>query len=163
LKPTILALAGRFEKDVVAMRRALHAMPEASFKEIKTQALQDMAQLRSYEAELAAAEIRMQFYRDQADWLKQRIEEGYSEMEKLWTPSHFTRDVVPQLLAGGATKDDIDMLLVTNPRRFFAGDALPAIRGCGPRSPSVAMIPALTPSVPAWVCVAHGCRPSRTN
>jgi amidohydrolase len=39
LKPTILALASRFEKDVIAMRRALHAMPEASFKEIKTQAL----------------------------------------------------------------------------------------------------------------------------
>ena len=56
-----------------------------AIEQIKTQALQDMAQLRSYEAELAAAEIRMQFYRDQADWLKQRIEEGYSEMEKLWT------------------------------------------------------------------------------
>jgi ribosomal protein L22 len=53
--------------------------------QIKTQAMQDMARLRFYEAELAAAEIRTKFYHDQADWLKQRIEEGYSEMEKLWT------------------------------------------------------------------------------
>jgi phosphotriesterase-related protein len=52
-----------------------------------------------------------------------------AEMEKLWTPSHFCRRIVPQLLDGGATKDDIDTLLVANPRRFFAGDPLPAIGG----------------------------------
>jgi amidohydrolase len=39
LKATILALASRYEKDVIALRHALHAMPEASFKEIQTQAL----------------------------------------------------------------------------------------------------------------------------
>jgi phosphotriesterase-related protein len=50
-----------------------------------------------------------------------------AEMEKIWTPSHFTRRIVPQLLEGGATKDDIEMLLVANPRRFFAGDPLPAV------------------------------------
>ncbi len=50
-----------------------------------------------------------------------------AEMEKLWTPSHFTRHIVPQLLEGGATKDDIDMLLVANPRRYFAGDPLPKV------------------------------------
>ncbi len=52
-----------------------------------------------------------------------------AEMEKVWTPSHFTRNIVPQLLAGGATKEDIDTLLIENPRRFFAGDALPAVAG----------------------------------
>jgi phosphotriesterase-related protein len=50
-----------------------------------------------------------------------------AEMEKVWTPSHFTRDIVPQLLDGGATKDDIETLLVANPRRYFAAEALPAI------------------------------------
>jgi phosphotriesterase-related protein len=50
-----------------------------------------------------------------------------AEMEKVWTPSHFTRQIVPQLLAGGATKADIETLLVENPRRFFAGDTLPTI------------------------------------
>jgi phosphotriesterase-related protein len=50
-----------------------------------------------------------------------------AEMERVWTPSHFTRDIVPQLLAGGATKDDIETLLVANPRRFFAGEALPKL------------------------------------
>jgi phosphotriesterase-related protein len=52
-----------------------------------------------------------------------------AEMEKNWTPSHFTRQIVPRLLDGGASKDDIDTLLVENPRRFFAGDALPALAG----------------------------------
>jgi phosphotriesterase-related protein len=52
-----------------------------------------------------------------------------AEMEKVWTPSHFCRDIVPELLAGGATQRDVDMLLVDNPRRYFAGEALPAIGG----------------------------------
>lgn len=51
---------------------------------IKASVLQDIAQLRGYEADLKASETKMVFYRDQADWLKKRIEEGFSEMEKLW-------------------------------------------------------------------------------
>ena len=39
LKSTIQALASRYEQDVIGLRRALHAMPEESFKEVKTQAL----------------------------------------------------------------------------------------------------------------------------
>ena len=50
-----------------------------------------------------------------------------AEMERVWTPAHFTRDVVPQLLEGGATKADIETLLVANPRRYFAGEALPKL------------------------------------
>ena len=49
------------------------------------------------------------------------------EIEKVWTPSHFTRRIVPRLLDAGATKDDIENLLVHNPRRYFAGEKLPAI------------------------------------
>ena len=51
---------------------------------IKAAVLQDIAQLRGYEADLKAAEVRMGFFRDQADWLKKRLDEGFSEMEKLW-------------------------------------------------------------------------------
>ena len=38
MKQTIMALADRIERDVIAMRRVFHAMPEASFHEKKTQA-----------------------------------------------------------------------------------------------------------------------------
>ena len=53
--------------------------------QIRASVLADIAQLRGYEADLKAAEVRMGFFRDQAAWLKQRLEEGFSEMEKLWT------------------------------------------------------------------------------
>lgn len=56
-----------------------------SVDQIRASVLADIAQLRGYEADLAAAAVRMQFFRDQADWLKQRMDEGFSEMEKLWT------------------------------------------------------------------------------
>lgn len=56
-----------------------------SVDQIRASVLSDIAQLRGYEADLKAAEVRMRFYRDQAAWLKQRLEEGFSEMEKLWT------------------------------------------------------------------------------
>ncbi|MGY6217380.1 hypothetical protein ACW73L_19675 [Methylolobus aquaticus] len=62
-----------------------HVELTKAIDQIKGQTLQDMAQLRTYEADLAAAEVRMQFYRDQLRWLQKRLEEGYSEMEKLWT------------------------------------------------------------------------------
>lgn len=51
------------------------------------------------------------------------------EIEKLWTPSHFTKRIVPRLLEGGATKADIDKLLIENPRKFFEGEKLAALAG----------------------------------
>jgi phosphotriesterase-related protein len=51
------------------------------------------------------------------------------EIEKVWTPSHFTKRIVPRLLAGGATQADVDTLLLENPRRFFAGEKLAAVAG----------------------------------
>lgn len=53
--------------------------------------------------------------------------EAFAEMMAEWTPSHFFTGIVPQLLAGGATEAEIETLLVDNPRRFFEGDAPPAI------------------------------------
>ncbi len=38
-----------------------------------------------------------------------------------WRPDYIFREVVPRLIEGGLSKDDIDTILVDNPRRFFAG------------------------------------------
>ncbi|MFK7978014.1 MAG: phosphotriesterase [Halioglobus sp.] len=43
------------------------------------------------------------------------------DSDKLFDPTHFHRNIVPKLLAGGATQAQIDALLIDNPRRFFAG------------------------------------------
>jgi phosphotriesterase-related protein len=48
-------------------------------------------------------------------------------MSQTWNPSHFSKRVVPQLLDAGVTQAQIDQLLVDNPRRFFAGEKLPAL------------------------------------
>lgn len=39
-----------------------------------------------------------------------------------WHPLHFTRNIAPRLRAAGVTAEQIDMMMVDNPRRFFAGD-----------------------------------------
>lgn len=50
-----------------------------------------------------------------------------AEMEHVWNPSHLVERIVPRLLDGGASAAGIDRLLVENPRRFFAGEALPEL------------------------------------
>jgi phosphotriesterase-related protein len=44
-----------------------------------------------------------------------------------WHPLHFLRDVAPALKQGGASDAQVQALLVDNPRRFFAGEKLPAL------------------------------------
>ena len=51
----------------------------------------------------------------------------FEEMSKIWNPLHFTTRIVPKLKEGGATDEQIETLLVDNPRRFFSGEKLPAI------------------------------------
>jgi phosphotriesterase-related protein len=48
-------------------------------------------------------------------------------MTETWNPSHFSERIVPQLREGGATDEQIDRLLIDNPRRFFAGEKLPTL------------------------------------
>lgn len=48
--------------------------------------------------------------------------EAFAELLAVWTPSHFFEHIVPRLLEGGATREQIETLLVDNPRRFFAGE-----------------------------------------
>lgn len=43
------------------------------------------------------------------------------DADKLFDPTHFHRNIIPKLIAGGATQAHIDALLIENPRRFFAG------------------------------------------
>ncbi len=51
----------------------------------------------------------------------------FEQMSKVWNPLHFTKRIVPKLIDGGATEEQIEALLVDNPRRFFAGEKLHAI------------------------------------
>jgi phosphotriesterase-related protein len=41
----------------------------------------------------------------------------------LFNPTHFHRNIIPQLLERGVSQAQIDTLLCDNPRRFFAGEA----------------------------------------
>jgi phosphotriesterase-related protein len=43
------------------------------------------------------------------------------------TPLHFTRRIAPALREGGASEAQIRALTLDNPRRFFAGEKLPAL------------------------------------
>ncbi|HPG24304.1 MAG: phosphotriesterase-related protein [Spirochaetaceae bacterium] len=42
-------------------------------------------------------------------------------------PTHFSRTIVPRLEAAGIRREEIERLLVDNPRRFFEGGKLPAL------------------------------------
>ena len=48
-------------------------------------------------------------------------QEEIFEMLPDWRPTLIFRKVIPQLLEGGLSKDDIETILVGNPRRLFAG------------------------------------------
>jgi len=48
-------------------------------------------------------------------------------MEKVWNPTHFSRNIVPMLREGGASEEQIETLVLENPRRFFAGEKLPSL------------------------------------
>jgi len=54
-------------------------------EDLHTRVILDIAQLRALESELAASEVRRQFLKEKAAWLKERIDKGYSsEMDELW-------------------------------------------------------------------------------
>jgi phosphotriesterase-related protein len=61
-------------------------------------------------------------------WQGQPIPPAIEEaMAASWNPSHFSLRIVPQLKDRGISDEQINALLVDNPRRFFAGEALPSI------------------------------------
>jgi phosphotriesterase-related protein len=54
-------------------------------------------------------------------------EEKLPEMGINTDPLHFTNVITPQLLEAGVSQAQIDAMLTENPRRYFAGEALPAL------------------------------------
>lgn len=46
-----------------------------------------------------------------------------ADPDALFDPTHFHRNIVPRLLAGGATQEQIRCMLVDNPQRIFGGVA----------------------------------------
>ena len=48
------------------------------------------------------------------------------QLEKVWNPTHFLTRIAPRLRDQGVDEAEIEALLVDNPRRFFAGEPLPA-------------------------------------
>jgi phosphotriesterase-related protein len=53
--------------------------------------------------------------------------EAQRRFAELHTPLHFARNIVPKLREGGASEAQIRALTLDNPRRFFAGEKLPAL------------------------------------
>lgn len=51
---------------------------------------------------------------------------GLVALLSIWTPTHFFERIIPKLKAGGATDAQITRMLEENPRRFFAGEGIPA-------------------------------------
>ncbi len=45
------------------------------------------------------------------------------EKGALFDPTHFHRNIIPRLLAGGATQEQVDTMLIDNPKRLFGGIA----------------------------------------
>tara|TARA_B110000503_G_scaffold55997_1_gene89827 strand:+ start:4084 stop:5082 length:999 start_codon:yes stop_codon:yes gene_type:complete len=50
-----------------------------------------------------------------------------AEMETIWNPSHFSLRITPMLKDAGVTDEQIERLVVDNPRNFFTGGKLPAL------------------------------------
>jgi phosphotriesterase-related protein len=48
-------------------------------------------------------------------------------LAETWNPSHFSLRIVPMLKEQGIGEEQIERLLVDNPRRFFAGESLSAL------------------------------------
>ncbi len=65
---------------------AQQALAEATrIDEVRGRALTDLAKLRELEAERAAIQERLAFYRSKADWLQERLKKGYEgDVDKLW-------------------------------------------------------------------------------
>jgi len=66
--------------------------------EVRGQVLTDIAQLRQYEANLAAAENQQNFYEAKSKWLEDRIKQGYEEAEVLWENTKQLNTVVSETI-----------------------------------------------------------------
>ena len=95
------------------------ALAEATrIDEVRGRALTDLAKLRELEAERAAAQERLGFYRSKADWIQDRIKKGYEgDIEKLW-------EAAQKQNSEAAAVKRLDLLLTAQRRQVahLAGD-----------------------------------------
>ena len=54
---------------------------------------------------------------------------GAADLDVLFNPTHFHRHIIPQLKSRGITDEQLDMLLIENPRRYFSGAPLSPVHG----------------------------------
>src|SRR5699024_12672705 len=67
---------------------------------------------RGYAARIALAH-------DAACYTDYFTQEEKAQIQPSWHFRHISDDVIPMLLDKGVTEDDIDTMLVNNPRRYF--------------------------------------------
>ena len=98
---------------------AQQALSEATrIDEVRGRALTDLAKLRELEAERAALQERRAFSRSKADWLQERVKNGYEgDVEKLWLAAQ-------QQNSDAAAVKRLDLLLTAQRRQVahLAGD-----------------------------------------
>lgn len=64
---------------------ALRVLEETrAMEQVRSEALQTIAQLRQHEADFAAAKTRLKLYKDKSGWTQQRVKTGYDEVGDLW-------------------------------------------------------------------------------
>ena len=85
--------------------------------EIRSKVLQDLAQLRQHEAELAAVQVQREFLEAKSQWLQDRVNKGYEEAGPLW-------DNAQKLNNGAAESKKLRLLIDTQRRQLaqYAGD-----------------------------------------
>ncbi len=91
---------------------AQQALSEATrIDEVRGRALTDLAKLRELEAERAAVQERRAFSRSKADWLQERVKNGYEgDVEKLWLAAQ-------QQNSDAAAVKRLDLLLTAQRRQ----------------------------------------------
>ena len=97
---------------------AQQALAEATrIDEVRNRALTDLGKLRELEAERAAGQERLDFHKNKADWLQERIKKGFEgDVEKLW-------DAAQKQNAEAAAVKRLDLLIAAQRRQgaHYAG------------------------------------------
>ena len=115
-----IPLASTKEKRAHAMKVVEETR---TMDEIRGKVLADIAQLRQYEADLAATNQRLKFYSDKSAWLQKRVKAGYDEeVSKLW-------DIGQRLNEERASAGRLGILISSQQYRVahYAGDRWPIL------------------------------------
>jgi len=74
------------------------AMQElAKIEEVQNKVIQDISQLRQYEASLEAEKTQQKFWDSKIDWLKARVNQGFEPPETLWDNVQKSNAVVAEI------------------------------------------------------------------